>query len=310
MENSKISIVVPCFNEEQNIAIFYNEVTTALQTMPVIYELIFIDDGSSDKTLCEIKQFKDMDTRVKYISFSRNFGKEAALHAGMSKSTGDYVAIMDVDMQDPPSLLPQMYELIQKNCDIVATYRNTRTGEPIIRSYCAKLFYKLINKISNTKIVDGARDFRLMTRQVVDAILEMSEYNRFSKGIFSWIGFKTTWIPYENTQRIAGNSKWSFWKLFLYSIDGIIAFSEVPLAIASIAGMFFFLISIIMIIVIIIKTLVWGDSTHGWPSLICIIFFISGIQLFCTGILGQYLAKTYLETKKRPLHITKEENLH
>lgn len=308
---NRISAIVPCFNEEEAIPIFYNEITRIAEIMKDSseFEIIFVDDGSSDRTLEVAKSLSLKDPRVKYISFSRNFGKEAALFAGLKKATGDYVATMDVDLQDPPSLLPEMYKLITEDgYDCVATRRVTRKGEPPIRSFFARCFYKLINKISKTEIVDGARDYRLMKKCVVDAIISLKEYNRFSKGLFSWVGFKTKWIEYENVERSAGETKWSFWKLFLYSIDGIVAFSTVPLAIASVAGVLACFVAFIMICVIIIKTLVWGDPVAGYPSLICVILFMSGVQLLSVGILGQYLSKTYLETKKRPIYITKEES--
>jgi len=310
LERKKISVVVPCFNEEESLPVFYSEIVKITEQMEYVdFEFILVDDGSTDGTLEVIKKIKNKDLRVRFICFSRNFGKEAALYAGIEMSSGDLVAIMDADMQDPPYLLPEMFEVIQnEDYDIVATRRSNRKGEPLIRSLCAKVFYKFINRISKTEIVDGARDFRLMTRQVVDAVLMMGEYNRFSKGMFSWIGFNTKWISYENTERVAGSTKWSFFKLLIYSIEGIVAFSEVPLAIASVMGIIFFLLSILMIIAIIIKTLIWKDPVSGWPSLACIMFFVSGIQLFCTGILGEYLAKTYLEVKKRPIYITKEKS--
>lgn len=307
----KISIVVPCYYEEKSLPYFYEEITRIAKKMKnVEFEFIFVNDGSKDSTLEIMKQYSIIDSRVKYISFSRNFGKEAALYAGLEQSTGDYVAVMDADLQDPPELLTQMYtDITNEEYDCVATRRSDRKGEPPIRSFFAKCFYKLINKISKADIVDGARDFRLMKREMVDAILSIKEYNRFSKGIFGWVGFKIKWIEYENVERIAGETKWSFWKLFKYSIEGIVAFSTTPLMISSLVGILFFVISIIMIAVIIIKTLAFGDPVAGWPSLACLMFFVSGIQLFCTGILGQYLAKTYLETKNRPIYIVKESNL-
>lgn len=307
-----ISIVVPCYNEQESIPFFFKEILTEFKSISesgAQLEVIFVDDGSKDDTLDILKEVNAVDERFKYISFSRNFGKEAAIVAGLEHATGDYIGVMDVDLQDPPSLLDAMYQTLKtKQYDCVATRRIDRTNEPPIRSFFARSFYKLINKISSTEIVDGARDFRLMTRQMVDAILSVSEYNRFSKGIFSWVGFKTKWLEYENQSRIAGSTKWSFWKLFLYSIDGIVAFSTVPLAISSIAGLIFCLIAFIMIIGIIIKTLIFGDPVSGWPSLSCIIFLVGGMQLFCLGIVGQYLSKTYLETKKRPIYIMKEKS--
>lgn len=308
----KISIIVPCYNEEQAIPFFYDEITKIAESLKEDFEFIFVNDGSSDKTINIIKEYAKKDKRVKYINFSRNFGKEAAMYAGLELSSGDYVAIMDADLQDPPSLLPEMISILEdenNEYDAVGTRRVTRKGEPPIRSFFARKFYKIINKMSKVEMVDGARDYRLMKRQVVNSILELKEYNRYSKGLFEFVGYKTKWLEFENVQRVAGETKWSFWKLFLYAIEGIVAFSTAPLAIASIAGFLFCLISFIMIIVIIIKTLIFGDPTSGWPSLVCIIFFVSGIQLFCLGIIGEYLSKTYLETKKRPIYIIKETNL-
>lgn len=303
----KISLVVPCYNEEETIEIFYKEIGKIKKEFKnVTFEIIFVDDGSKDNTL-KIMRELSKNGDVRYISFSRNFGKEAAMYAGLETSKGDYVAIMDADLQDPPTLLKEMYDILEtKEYDSVATRRVTRKGEPIIRSFFARKYYKIVNKISKTEIVDGARDFRLMTRQMVNAILEVKEYNRFSKGIFSWVGFKTKWLEYENVERIAGTTSWSFWKLFLYSLESIVAFSTLPLSIASVMGLIFCLISFILIAVIIIKTLIYGDPTNGWPSTICIMFFIGGIQLLCLGIMGQYLSKTYLEVKKRPIYIVKE----
>lgn len=304
----KISAIVPCYNEEQALPYLYEELIKVAQQMSgQDFEFIFVNDGSKDKTLEVIKALRQKDERVRYVSFSRNFGKEAAIYAGLEASTGDYVAMLDADLQDPPHLLLEMYHtLLDKEYDCVATRREDRKGEPVIRSFFAKKFYQLINKISDTEIVDGARDFRLMTRQMVNSILKLGEYNRFSKGIFGWVGFNTKWIAYENVERVAGQTKWSFWGLFFYSLEGIIAFSTRPLAIASIFGFVFFLISLVWICMIITKTLLWGDPVPGYPSLICAIFFIGGIQLLCLGILGQYLSKTYLETKKRPIYIAKE----
>ena len=304
----KISAIVPCYNEEQALPYLYEELTRVAQQMSgQDFEFIFVNDGSKDKTLEVIKALRKKDNRVRYVSFSRNFGKEAAIYAGLEAATGDYVAMLDADLQDPPHLLIEMYETLQKKeYDCVATRREDRKGEPVLRSFFAKKFYQLINKISDTEIVDGARDFRLMTRPMVNSILKLGEYNRFSKGIFGWVGFDTKWIAYENVERVAGQTKWSFWGLFFYSLEGIIAFSTRPLAIASIFGFVFFLISLVWICMIITKTLLWGDPVPGYPSLICAIFFIGGIQLLCLGILGQYLSKTYLETKKRPIYIAKE----
>ena len=307
----KISVIIPCFNEEASLPFYKEEIVKVMRQMSSEeFELLFINDGSKDTTLHLLKQYAAEDSRFKYVSFSRNFGKEAAIYAGLQHSTGDYVCIMDADLQDPPSLLPEMYEtIVHDGYDSVATRRVNRKGEPVIRSFFARLFYKIMNHISDSKIVDGARDYRMMTRQMVDAILSMCEYNRFSKGIFGWIGFRTKWIAYENVERVAGNTKWSFWKLFKYSIEGITAFSVEPLQIASIFGVLFSLIALLMIIVIVVRTLIFGDPTSGWPSLVCIIMLIGGIQLLCIGILGQYLSKTYLETKRRPIYIEKESNV-
>lgn len=305
----KISLIVPCYNEEQALPFLYQEIIKLAKEMPEQeFEFIFINDGSKDKTLELVKQLKQDDDRVHYVSFSRNFGKEAGIYAGLKVATGNYVSLLDADLQDPPSLVKEMYETLKvEDYDCVATCRVDRKGEPMMRSFFAKQFYKLINKISDTEVVDGARDFRLMTRQMVDAILDMSEYNRFSKGIFGWVGFNTKWISFENVERVAGQTKWSFIGLFFYSLEGIIAFSTRPLMIASLFGILFCLIAFVLICVIVFKTLVFGDDVQGYPSTMCVIFFIGGIQLFCLGILGQYLSKTYLETKKRPIYIVKEE---
>lgn len=308
-----ISIIVPCYNEEKAIPHFYDAITKQSADMNgeygVDFEYLFINDGSNDKTINILKDLAQKDSRVKYISFSRNFGKEAAMYAGMKNAFGDYIAVMDVDLQDPPQMLSEMYEYVKDGeYECAAARRITRKGEPPVRSFFARCFYKLINRLSKTEIVDGARDYRLMTRQMVQAILEMEEYNRFSKGIFGWVGFNTKWLEFENTERIAGESKWSFWKLFLYSLDGIVAFSTAPLAIASVMGFLMCIIAVVMIAVFVIKTLIWGDPVAGYPSLICIILFVAGVQTFCIGILGQYLSKTYLETKKRPKYIIKETN--
>lgn len=282
-------------------------------TNPLTFEVILIDDGSSDRTLAVIKEQSKLyaqDFPIRWISFSRNFGKEAALYAGLSHAQGKLVATMDADMQDPPSLLPKMYSIMQEtDCDNVAARRTTRKGEPPIRSWFARMFYRIINKISKADIVDGARDFRLMKRPMVDAILSMQEYNRFSKGIFGWVGFDTVWLPFENINRVAGETKWNFFSLLLYSIDGIVAFSTVPLSIASVMGTIFCVIAFIALIFIVVRALLFGDPVSGWPSLASIIIFIGGVQLLCLGIIGQYLAKTYLETKNRPLYIIKESNL-
>ena len=308
----KISVIVPCYNEQEAIPFFYDEIVKISKIMEndAEFEYLFINDGSKDKTINVLRELAKRDERVKYVSFSKNFGKEAAMYAGLEKSSGDYIAVMDVDLQDPPELLVQMFQDLESGeYDCVATRRVSRKGEPPIRSLFAKLFYSMINKISKTEIVDGARDYRLMTRQMVDAILEVKEYNRFSKGIFSWVGFNTKWLEYENVERRAGETKWSFWKLLKYSLDGIVAFSTVPLSIASILGLLLCFIAFVLIIVIVVKTLAFGDPVAGYPSLMCVILFVGGVQLFYMGILGKYLSKTYLETKKRPIYLVKEENI-
>ena len=308
-----LSCIIPCYNEEAALPYFLQEIRKVADNMSTTFqldfEILFINDGSRDKTLQILRQAAQEDKRIRYISFARNFGKEAAMYAGFQNCTGDYAAVMDADMQDPPSLLPEMYQALQSGeYDSVATRRVTRKGEPPIRSFFARCFYKLINRISDADIVDGARDFRLMTRQMVDAILSMAEYNRFSKGIFGWVGFRTKWLPYENVERVAGETKWSFWKLFLYSLEGITAFSTAPLAIASIAGILLCIVALLFVCVVLVKTLAFDDAVGGWPSMMCVILFLGGVQLFCMGILGQYLAKTYLETKKRPIYIVQETN--
>ena len=304
-----ISVVVPCYNEEAAVPVFYNELINAVKSS-VRLEVIFVDDGSDDDTLNAIKELSYKFSDVKYISFSRNFGKEAAMYAGMQSASGDYVCIMDVDLQDPPSMLTKMYDIIKnEDYDIVAARRVSRQGEPVIRSFFARLFYKLINKMSQTEIVDGARDFRLMTKRAAKAVLRLNEYNRFSKGIMSWVGFKTKWLEYENVERAVGETKWSFFKLLLYSIDGITAFSTMPLSIASVLGILFCVIAAVWIMVIVVKTLIWGDPVAGYPSMMCVIFLLSGVQLFTIGIIGQYLSKTYMEVKNRPVYITKESNI-
>ena len=306
----KVDLVVPCFNEEESIPLFYEEIKKVREELNVKLEIIFVDDGSTDKSLTIMKEIAQNDNLVKYISFARNFKKEAAMLAGLDASTGDYVTVMDVDLQDPPSLLGEMIRLIEEEgYDIVGTRRVTRKGEPPIRSFFARCFYKIINKMSNVEMVDGARDYRLMTRQVVDNVLKLREYNRYSKGLFAFVGFKTKWLEYENIERIAGETKWSFWKLFKYAIEGIVAFTTAPLTIATTIGFIFCLIAFIMIIIIIVKTLVYGDPTAGWPSLACIIFLVSGVQLLCVGVIGEYLAKMYLEVKNRPIYIIKETNM-
>ena len=308
-----LSVIVPCYNEQENIADFYVELMKNekyFHEQDVDIEVIFVNDGSRDNTVEEVKKLHDKDQRVHLINFSRNFGKEAGMYAGLKKSKGDYVVVMDCDLQDPPALLPEMYKaIVDEGYDSVATRRVDRKGEPPIRSFFARQFYKIINKMSNAEIVDGARDYRLMTRQFVDSILSLEEYNRFSKGIFGWVGFKTKWLEFENIERKKGETKWSFWKLFLYALDGIVAFSTAPLAMASVFGVLFCLLAFIFIICIVVRQLVFGDpnNTVGWASTICIISLVSGVQLFCLGILGQYLSKTYLEVKKRPMYIIKEE---
>lgn len=302
-----VSIVVPCYNEESAIPYFYDEIIKVAKKMKDLnFEFLFINDGSNDNTLSVLKEYHQKDSRVRFLSFSRNFGKEAAIYAGLENAKGDYIATMDADLQDPPSLLPKMFDYIEEGYDCVATRRTTRKGEPVIRSFFARKFYKLINKLSKIEMVDGARDYRLMSRKMVDAILSLKEYNRYSKGLFSFVGFETKWIEFENVERVAGETKWSFWKLFIYAIEGIIGFSTVPLMIAAIFGILFCLLAFILIIVIIVKTLIYGDPVSGWPSTICIIFLVSGVQLFCSGIMGAYLSKTYLETKNRPIYIVKE----
>lgn len=308
MNSCKLSVVVPCFNEQEAVPIFYNEVKKILVTLKAEYEIIFIDDGSSDKTLEEVKELSEKDKCVHYVSFSRNFGKEDAMYAGLKKAAGDYVVIMDVDLQDPPSLIPEMLSAVRSGeFDSAATRRTNRKGEPPVRSMFARLFYKLMRYFSDIDIVDGARDFRMMSRTMVDAVLSVSERGRFSKGIFAWVGFRTKYFEYKNVERSAGKTKWNFRKLFLYSLDGIVAFSTKPLVLASITGILFLFLSFLFIIFIIVRKVLFGDPTAGWPFLVCIILFVSGIQLFCTGILGQYLAKVYLETKQRPLYIAKDE---
>ena len=306
----KITVIVPCFNEQDALPIYYKEMCRVMHKMPEVeIEILFVDDGSTDRTLSVMKDLNSLDEKCKYLSFSRNFGKEAAIYAGLKNATGDYVAIMDVDLQDPPELLPQMYQILEEGeYDNVATKRSTRKGEPVIRSFLSETFYKCINKISKTEIVSGARDYRLMNRRTVDAVLEMSEYNRFSKGIFEWVGFRTKWLEFENVERSAGETKWSIRKLFTYSLEGIMGFSVAPLSFASVIGLLFCVLSFLMVIVIVVRTLVWGDPVAGWPSLVCIVFMVGGVQLLCTGIVGQYLAKTYLETKHRPIYILKDSS--
>ena len=308
MSKDIISIVVPCHNEEEMVPIFHKEITAVSDQLPdAVFELIFVNDGSKDATLAELKRLASLDERVHYLSFSRNFGKEAAMVAGLRHATGNYVAVMDADLQDPPALLVEMVALIRTGeYDCIGTKRVDRKGEPPIRSFFARQFYQLINRISATEIVDGARDFRLMTRQMVDAVLEMTEYNRFSKGIFSWVGFETKYLSYENQERVAGKTTWSFWSLFKYSLDGIVAFSEAPLAIAAFTGFLSFAVAILAALILTVRTLVFGNATSGWTSLIVIILGMGGLQLLCLGILGKYLGKTFMETKRRPLYILKE----
>ena len=308
----KLSIIVPCYNEEEVLPLFYAEITRVMDEMKRTYaeltfELLFIDDGSRDKTLTQLRELATKDQRVRYISFSRNFGKEAGMFAGLENATGDFVVVMDADLQHPPSFLPEMYSYVRDgeyDCD--TTRRVSRKGESKVRSWFARKFYRIMNKISQTEIVDGAQDFRFMSRQMVDAILSMREYNRFSKGIFSWVGFKTKYIEYENVERAAGTTAWSFWSLFRYSLEGIFAFSTAPLAIASVLGLVSCVIAFLMMIWIIIKTLAFGEAVAGFPSIMCAIFLLGGLQLFCIGVLGQYLSKTYLETKQRPIYIVRE----
>ena len=304
-----ITLIVPCFNEQDVLPVFYKETVAVLEKMNCPYELLFVDDGSSDDTLKILKELGETDSHVCYLSFSRNFGKEAAMYAGLRNAHGDYTAIMDVDLQDPPSLLPGMLRILQEgDYDSVATRRADREGEPPIRSWFAHKFYKLINKISNVEIVEGARDFRLMRREMTDAVISRGEYNRFTKGIFGWVGFRTCWIPYKNTERAAGQSKWNFWKLVQYALDGIINFSHIPLSIASWFGIGMTGISFFMLLFIAIRRIAFGDPVAGWASLICVILFIGGIHLFCLGIMGQYIAKIYTETKHRPHYIVAESN--
>lgn len=306
-----LSVIVPCYNEEENVPYFYEELMKqeeALRLRNIELELIYVDDGSSDGTAAEAKKLHEKDGRVHLVSFSRNFGKEAGIYAGLKKASGDYAVLMDADLQDPPALLPEMlHYLEEEGYDCVATRRVTRKGEPMIRSFFARRFYGLMKRISKTEIVDGARDYRLMKRQVVNAILSMTEYNRFTKGIFGWVGFRTKWLEYENIERKKGETKWSFWKLFLYSLDGILAFSTMPLAFVSVIGLIFCLLAFILILFTVIRTVIFGDPTSGWPSLVCIISLISGVQLLCLGIVGQYLSKMYMEVKNRPIYLVKEE---
>ena len=307
----KITAVVPCYNEQEALGLFYEELNRVTAEMrDCEFEILFVNDGSKDRTLELMKELAEKDGRVKYISFSRNFGKEAAIYAGLEHAGGDLVAIMDADLQDPPRLLPEMYRAVtEEGYDSVATRRVTRKGEPPIRSFFARMFYRMMNKMCKTEVVDGARDFRLMTRPFVDSLLSMKEYNRFSKGLFGWVGFRTKWIEFENVERVAGETKWSFWKLLLYAIDGMVAFSTMPLSVAALIGIIMCVIAAISIIFIIVRQLCFGGSAFGWPSMVCIMIFIGGVQLLCMGIMGQYLAKTYLEVKNRPIYICKETNI-
>lgn len=302
----KLSVVIPCYNEQETIAIYLNEMKKIESELPLAFDYIFINDGSKDDTLLILREVADRYDNVNFISFSRNFGKEAALLAGLKATTGDFVTVMDVDLQDPPELLPQMYQKIQEGYDIVGTRRSSRTGEPVIRSFFAKKFYQVINQISDTEMVDGARDFRLMTRQVVDAILELNEVNRFSKGIFSWVGFDTYYISFENRERSAGETSWNFWSLFKYSLEGIINFSEAPLTFATLIGLGSCIMSILAMIYFFLDNLVTQNPVPGWPSLVCIILFLGGLQLFCLGIVGKYIGKIFTEVKNRPNYIIKE----
>ena len=305
-----VTLIVPCYNEEESLPIFYEAVCEVAKGLPNYdVTLLLVNDGSKDRTLPIMRELSQRDERVRYLSFSRNFGKEAAMYAGFCNAKGDYVAVMDADMQDPPSLLPQMLEALESGAyDSVATRRVTRDGEPPIRSFFARMFYRLINRISDADVVDGARDFRLMRREMVEAIVSMCEYNRFSKGIFGWIGFRTKWLPFENVERVAGQTKFNFFKLFRYSIDGIVNFSQVPLAIASWMGILLTGFSFLMVLLVVVRRLVFGDPVAGWASTICVILFIGGIQLLCMGIMGQYLSKTYMEVKHRPHYIVSESS--
>ena len=306
----KISVIIPAYNEEESLPMLYDRMKKLMENMENYeFEILFVNDGSKDNTLNKLTGLSEMDVHVKYYSFSRNFGKEAAIYAGLNNARGDYVVIMDADMQDPPALLPEMISTLESGeYDSVATRRVSRKGEPMVRSFCARCFYKLIRRISDADIVDGARDFRMMTRDMVNSVLALSEYNRFSKGIFGWVGYRTKWLEYENIERTAGETKWSFWKLLAYSLDGIVNFSNVPLMISSYLGILMTFISFVAIIFIIVRKLIFGDPVSGWPSLVCIITFVGGIQLFCMGIMGQYLSKTYMEVKKRPHYIIQKSN--
>lgn len=306
-----ISLVVPCYNEEQSLPYFWERTTAVMRQMDDLdFEVIFVDDGSRDKTLEVLRELAKSDSRVKYLSFSRNFGKEAAMFAGLEHAKGNYAAVMDADLQDPPALLAEMYRAItEEGYDSAATRRVTRKGEPPIRSFFARMFYKIINKMTDVEIVDGARDFRLMNRKFLNALLELKERNRFSKGLFGWVGFKTKWIEFENVERVAGETKWSFWKLFKYSIEGIVAFTTMPLTLASFMGFLLCMVALCSTVFIVVRKLLFGDPVSGWASTVSILTFIGGIQLFFMGIFGQYLAKAYTEIKNRPIYIVAETNL-
>ncbi len=309
MANKLLSIIVPCYNEQEALPLFYEEVIKQIACMAVDVEFVLVDDGSTDETIAVMRTLAEQDDRVFYYAFSRNFGKEAGIYAGLCYAKGDYCVIMDADLQDPPALLPQMWDIVaQGDCDCVATYRASRKGEPLIRSCFARLFYKLINAVSDTDVKDGARDFRLMSRQMVDAIIAMGEYNRFSKGIFGWVGFRTKWLPYENVERVAGKTKWSFWNLFRYSLDGIINFSSAPLHLSSWLGILFCFLSLGLTVFFFFRRLLFGDPVDGWASTACLITFMGGVQLFCVGVLGQYIARIYTESKHRPQFILRETN--
>ena len=305
-----ISIIIPCYNEEDNLDVIIDTIQKIMKDQENYgYEILLVNDGSKDHTLQKMIALAAKNKNIKYYSFSRNFGKESAIYAGLSNAKGDYVATMDADMQDPPELLPEMLNILESGeYDSVAARRVSRKGEPPIRSLCARIFYRLINKISDIEIMDGARDFRLMTRPMVDSVLTLTEYNRFSKGIFGWVGYRTKWMEYENVERKEGETKWSFWKLLRYSIDGIVNFSNVPLTISSYLGIIMTFVSFLAIVFIIVRKLMFGDPVSGWPSLACIITFVGGIQLFCMGIMGQYLSKTYMEVKKRPHYVIQFTN--
>lgn len=308
-----ISVLIPCFNEEAALPYFFHEIRQVTGHSPSLdslrWEFIFVDDGSSDGTLNILRKASQEDSDVHYLSFSRNFGKEAAMYAGFQHAKGDYVVVMDADLQHPPAMLAEMYQAVsQEGYDIAAARRISRKGEPPVRSFFARMFYRIINKISKAQFVDGASDFRMLSRPAVNALLQMGEYNRFSKGIFGWIGFRTKWIPYENVERVAGETTWSFWKLLLYSLEGFIGFSTVPLSIASVMGLLFCVIALVWMLCIIVKTIIWGDPVSGFPTLACLLLLIGGSIQLSLGIIGQYLARTYLETKRRPIYIVAESS--